>query len=253
MTERIERLILGSSSPYRHALLASSGLTFERLAPLCKEEQIADEHPATRAKGRARLKALSIATKNPGALVIGADQVLEFNGQALGKVDEPAAALSRLEAMAGTVHLLHSAWTLAYLPRAGSRQLDKARRGIHELSEPGLGSGSQVKEREVINGLLVENHLTTVTMTMRKMTPGELKSYVETDEWRGSAGCYKFEEVGRNLFIDQSVDETAIIGLPLVAILGRLRTLGINPLLKARPPWTVAGLARTDTATRSNS
>ena len=210
--------------------------------------------PRLLATGRARLKVLSVAAENPGALVIGADQVLEFEGQALGKLGDSGAALKRLQTMAGTTHFLHSAWSLAYLPRRTSEKPNaektkSAKTSIVSLtgepSPPTLPAArNQVGAAnfETIKDILVEDHLTTVSMTMRDLVPEELHSYLERDEWQGSVGCYKFEEVGRNLFQSHSVDETAIIGLPMDDILKRLRVLGINPLLQPTPPWSISGL-----------
>jgi septum formation protein len=75
---------------------------------------------------------------------------------------------------------------------------------------------------------------------MRPLTPAELDAYIATGEWRGSVGCYQFENRGAHLFESVNADHSAIVGLPLQLLLRELRRLGINALVQPHGPWTLS-------------
>ena len=102
-------LVLGSTSPYRRALLARLRLAFSVHAPMVDETAQAGEAPAALALRLALQKANDVATRHPAAVVIGADQVAELDGQAIGKPGSHANAVAQLQAMRGRLVLFHSA------------------------------------------------------------------------------------------------------------------------------------------------
>src|SRR5690606_14571043 len=119
----------------------------------------------------------------PQSLVIGADQVLAFRGQAIGKVSHRDEARAQLEAFAGQRHELLSAYCL--------------------VAAADLGFATP----------LVAVGLVEVPMQMRPLTAPEIESYLDTGEWQGTVGCYQFENRGVNLFTAAGGDSSAIIGL----------------------------------------
>ncbi len=204
---KINRLVLASTSRFRRVLLEQSGIQVFGIAPQCHEESIVHEDPLQTARLRAEAKALSVGSSNENVIVIAADQVLEFQGQAFGKADNEAEARLRLREFSGQVHRLHSAFSLA----------------LYEA------------HRE--QGTLLTTQLVTATLGMRALTEEELTAYLATGEWEGCAGCYQYENKGAQLFDWVDGDHTTIIGLPVLTLLSELRKLGINTLTQSVGPW----------------
>lgn len=210
MSSTIKRLILASQSPFRRALLQSTGLAFEAETAPIDENKVLGRIPKELAERRSLAKAMAVAALHPEALVIGADQVLSLDGDAFDKVKTAQDAVERLQSMAGRTHYLHSGLALVYAARD---------------QEP------KVLASEVVD----------VPMRMRKLSLAEINAYVRTQEWQGSVGCYQYENRGIHLF-EGSVpggDQSTIVGLPLGRLLHLLRVLGVNCLVQASPPWSL--------------
>lgn len=188
------KLILGSTSRFRRALLDRLGLSYEVMAPNFEENPPPGGEPREIARSFAEGKARSIQA-NVGQWVIGCDQVAEMNGLILNKataLDECRTQLSRLS---GNTHSLHSAVA--------------------------LWSPSE-------NRLLEET--VTVKLKMRSLDPAIVDRYVELDKPIGSAGGYFFEGRGIGLFEEVSGgDDSAIVGLPLMSLCRLLRQAGLEP------------------------
>ena len=90
----LPRLILASSSAYRRELLGRLHLPFEAISPDIDETPHAGETPEGTALRLAREKAAAVARDNPGALVIGSDQVATLDGLQIGKPGDHARALA---------------------------------------------------------------------------------------------------------------------------------------------------------------
>jgi len=204
----VKKLILASQSPFRRALLTASGIDFTVAVADVDEYAITAVSPGEVSLKRAEAKALAVAAQHPGCLVIGADQVLSLGDQMFDKASERATARQRLLALSGHTHHLHSGFVLAY-GRADQTPLTLTRR------------------------------LVSAAMTMRPLTEGEIEAYLDTDEWRGSVGCYQYENRGVQLFTKVDADHSTIIGLPLLPLLEELRALGVNPLQQPLPPWVL--------------
>lgn len=210
---KINRLLLASTSPYRLALLKQAGLVVTAQKPDCDESSISAENPKALAQARSEGKGLSVAVtkENAPALVIAADQVLDFQGQPYGKADTRQQAFERLRLFAGKEHALHSAYCLVhYDPAAGIRRILRSR-------------------------------VVTATLRMRALSNDEIEAYLNTGEWEGCAGCYQYENQAVQLFDDVKGDMSTIIGLPIPALVKDLRELGINPLLNPKGPWAIDG------------
>ncbi len=208
----VAQLVLASQSPFRKALLASTGLAFAvEVAPV-DEATVQNADPRALALGRARLKGAAVARQRlrqggGGALVIGADQVLSFEGGTFDKAKTEAEATARLRQLAGKTHYLHSAVTLS------------------------LAAEAAVLERAAF--------VVDVPMTMRALSDAEIAAYVRFGEWRGAVGCYQFENRGIQLFDGVDSDWSSIVGLPLQPLLKALRALGVEGLAAPEPPWHV--------------
>jgi septum formation protein len=187
--------VLASTSRFRRALLDRLGLPYEVKRP--DFEEIAPEGmaPADVARAFAEGKARSVEAL-PGQWVIGSDQVPEIAGRTLRKAESLDDCRAQLAELAGCTHALHTAVVL--------------------LSK-------------TTGALLAET--VTVELSMRALDAAAIARYVELDRPVGSAGGYFFEGRGICLFDDvRGGDESAIVGLPLLALCRLLRKAGLEPL-----------------------
>jgi septum formation protein len=195
-------LILASSSETRLRLLQAAGLDVTSYNPRIDEVAIRDSLTAEGASPRdiadalAEMKARKIAEREQGALVLGCDQVLEFDRKVWGKPQTPDEALQQLLAFRGKSHKLLSAVVL------------------YDAGKP------------------IWRHVGEVKLTMRMMSDDWLKAYVARN-WesiRHSVGGYKLEEEGIRLFLTIEGDYFTILGLPLLPLLGYLGERGFIDL-----------------------
>ena len=105
-------LILASSSPRRRQLLELIGLPFQVVPPSTDEQPRTGEEPISFAQRAAREKALEVANRQHGQLVLGADTVVEIDRTILGKPGSPDVAEEMLRSLSGREHLVHTAITL---------------------------------------------------------------------------------------------------------------------------------------------
>ena len=94
-------LVLGSTSRYRSELLSRLGLPFTVDAPQVDETPRPDESPRALAWRLAEAKAREVARRHPTAIVIGADQVADLDGEPLGKPGTHERARAQLQRMRG--------------------------------------------------------------------------------------------------------------------------------------------------------
>ncbi|MCC6597194.1 MAG: Maf family protein [Alphaproteobacteria bacterium] len=190
------RLILASQSRARQEMLHAAGLVFESIPAQIDEEALTrkwqGEGVAAQdiAEKLAEEKAVYIARTNPGALVIGADQVLECGGVLLSKALDAGEAREKLRALRGKTHHLISAFTL-------------------------------VRDGEI---LCAETQ--SARLTMRDFDEGFLESYCQKagDALTKNVGAYALEGPGVHLFEKIEGDYFTILGLPLLPLLKQLRT-----------------------------
>jgi septum formation protein len=191
------RLILGSGSAYRRELLSRLHLPFEAVSPDIDETPLAGETPEVTAMRLARAKAEVIASRAPGALVIGSDQVATLDGIQIGKPGSHDKALQQLQFMRGRTVVFHTALCLVDT-RAGHTE----------------------------NSVQLRNVQTFVTF--RDLSDRELDAYLRIEQPYDCAGSAKNEGLGIAL-IDriESDDPTALTGLPLIALTTMLRNAGV--------------------------
>ena len=187
-------LILGSTSPYRKALLQRLGLSFETVNPGVDETPLAGEKPADLARRLARAKAQAVAARHPEAVVIGSDQVADLHGSALGKPGTHDRATAQLRQMSGQTAVFHTALCVTCLA-TGFEQVEVA----------------------------------AVRVVFRSLDDLEIERYLLAEQPYDCAGSAKSEGLGIALLerID-SDDPTALIGLPLMRTCKMLRAAGIS-------------------------
>lgn len=192
-------LVLGSTSRYRRELLERLRLPFSVDAPQVDETPRPGEAPAALAQRLALEKAQDVAARHPGAVVIGADQVAELDGQAIGKPGTHARAVAQLQAMRGRQVMFHTA-VVVLRPATGFAQ-----------------------------GLLAP-----VAVQFRDLQDHEIEHYLRLERPYDCAGSAKCETLGIALLERiASDDPTALIGLPLMRTCALLRAAGIDPLASA--------------------
>ncbi|MDQ3037568.1 MAG: Maf family nucleotide pyrophosphatase [Myxococcota bacterium] len=166
-------------------------MPYEAVAPDCDEDAIRTDSPDETARLRAIAKAVSVARERPDALVIGADQVVDLDGELLGKPGSAEGARAQLGRLAGRVHRLITA--VAF----------------------------------VVRGNRPEVALDVHRMSVRPLDEAEIGRYVAADDPAWCAGSYKVESLGIALFDRiEGDDATAIVGLPLMAVCSMLRRSG---------------------------
>lgn len=194
------RIVLASSSRYRRELLERLHLPFEVMVPELDETALPGESPRATALRLAQTKALAVAARAPGAVVIGSDQVADLDGEPLGKPHTHERAVEQLTRMQGRLVVFHTA--LAVVDAAGGVQA------------------------EVVPTLL----------RMRPLSPETIEAYLRLEQPYDCAGAAKIEKMGIALVeaVD-STDPTALIGLPLVRLCSLLAAAGV-PVLPGLHP-----------------
>ena len=192
----IPRLILGSTSTYRRELLSRLQRPFEVVSPQVTETARPGEQAAELALRLALEKAHEVAGRHRDAVVIGADQVADLNGVALGKPGTHARAVEQLQALRGQRVVFHTAVAVVC-----------------------LASG------------YAQARMATAVVRFRDLTDAEIERYLVLDQPYDCAGSAKCESLGIALLDSiESDDPTALIGLPLIRTSALLRDAGIDVL-----------------------
>jgi len=192
-------LILASGSATRAQMLRDAGIPFDQIPGRIDEESVKHSAKAEglsasdTAEMLAELKAQQISRKQPGGLVLGADQILEVDGRFLSKPDDRAAAREQLWDLRGREHRLV---TSAVLVRDGTR----------------LWHATQIAR-----------------LTLRAFTEDALDQWLDHagDAVTSSVGGYQIEGPAAQLFARIHGDWFAILGLPLLPLIGILVEHGV--------------------------
>ena len=186
-------LILGSTSPYRRALLSRLGLPFQTVSPEVDETPRPGEAPVDMALRLAREKAASVTRRHPQAIVIGSDQVADLHGEPLGKPGNHERAVIQLARLSGQTVVFQTA-----------------------LSVQCLESGFE------------QSAVAAVRVVFRDLGADEIERYLRAEQPYDCAGSAKSEGLGIALLaqIDND-DPTALIGLPLIRTCQMLRAAGL--------------------------
>lgn len=189
----MQPLVLGSTSPFRKALLEKLGLAFTADAPDTDETSRPGEGPQALVSRLAEAKARSVGARYPHALVIGSDQVACVDGRILGKPGDRAGAVAQLTAVSGKSVTFYTG--LCLLNTATGR----AQVGVEPM-----------------------------VVRFRALERTQIDRYIERDQPFGCAGSFRSEGFGVTLFSAlEGRDPNALVGLPLILLVDMLAKEGV--------------------------
>ena len=180
-------IILASKSKVRKKILDENNIN-NRVEPsnvdedLIKESLLKDKAtPTIISKNLAELKANKVSLKNIDAIVLGADSVIDLEGQLISKPESREEAFEILKKLNGKKHNLVSSVCISK------------------------------------NGSMIWNYSDKATLTMKNLNDNELKNYLSkiSDEALYAYNVYQVEGEGKNLFSKINGDENTIMGLPI--------------------------------------
>jgi septum formation protein len=192
-------LVLASASPTRQAMLKAAGVSFTTSPASLDEASLMHEligngaDAATVAATLAQQKAVMVSRRSPHETVLGGDSVLSLGSEILGKCHDLAALKALLLKMSGRSHHLVSSAALAR------------------------------------DGHVFWHHTARVRMAVRHLSEAFVDAYLarEGEALLGSAGGYRFEGLGAQLFEQVEGDYFSILGMPLLPVLAELRAQGL--------------------------
>jgi septum formation protein len=189
------RLVLASASPARLTLLRQAGLTPEVVVSDIDESSVTAPRVGELVALLAAAKAGAVAKQETDALVVGADSLLEFRGQALGKPADARDARDRWQRMSGKSGVLHTGQALW----------------------------------DVRDGQVVSRDVTVVSTTVHfaAPTPQEIEAYLATGEPLAVAGAFTLDGLGAPFVRRVDGDPAAVVGLSLATLRTQLAKRGL--------------------------
>ena len=191
------KIILASKSGVRKKILNKNGIDCEVFPSIINEDEVilslisTGANPLLISKNLAELKSNKISSKSPDQIVLGADSVIDLEGELISKPTSREEALQILQKLNGKKHQLISSVSISK------------------------------------NGSMIWNHTDAATLTMKKLNLDQIKSYLKkVDDIKLYAyGVYQIEANGRSLFSKIEGDEDTIMGLPIKKIKEYLNNL----------------------------
>ena len=183
-------IILASKSKVREEILKKNGIQCEVFPSNIDEDPVKESllnegaSPEIISKNLAELKANKVSQKNYDVLVLGADSVIDLDGELISKPENRIEAFNILKKLNGKKHSLISSVCISR------------------------------------NGSMTWNYTDKAHLTMKNFSDNQLRKYLEkiTDEALYAYNVYQIEGEGRNLFTSIDGDENTIMGLPIVDI-----------------------------------
>jgi septum formation protein len=191
-----EVLVLASQSASRKAMLEAAGVAFEARAAAVDEAELKREligvPGADVATILAEAKAIGVSLAMPGRLVLGGDSLVTVAGRQFDKPVSRASAAEHLAFFSGQTMALSSAVVL------------------------------------VRDGVVTWRHVETARLKVRRLSPAFIDAYLD-QEWPAVAACvgvFRIEARGVQLFEAIEGSHFTVLGMPLLALLGALRSCG---------------------------
>lgn len=185
------KLVLASGSPRRRALLSAAGLSFSVLESRLHERRRPGEATAEFALRMARDKAAAVSRRLVDAIVLGADTVVEIDGQILGKPKNDEDARAMLKMLSGRTHLVVTAFAIA---RGG----------------------------EFLEAAAVESRV-----RFRELGAAEIDAYIASGDPFDKAGSYGIQNHGAGFIVSVEGSRDNVMGLPVSEVLAALARYGV--------------------------
>lgn len=186
------KLLLASASPRRRELLNSLGIAFEVVTASVVENEERGTPPRRMVADNAALKADWVASRNPGAVVLGADTTVALGDEALNKPADLASATRMLRRLSGRTHRVFTGVAL----RQDERNLRLDDVAVAEV-------------------------------TFKPLSDAEINAYLERVHVLDKAGAYAIQENGEMLVSSYTGELSTIVGLPLSLVKQFLTRAGL--------------------------
>jgi septum formation protein len=184
------KVILASNSSIRKKILEDSGISFEVVPSEVSEEDLKQSISSDNFKdfclALAKAKALDVSNRKKNAYVIGSDQICCHGDEIFSKPLTKENCFITLSKLSGNTHYQNCGISICK------------------------------------NGKEIWSHYAQAALTMKSLSDSEIKDYIQKDEPFMACGAYRFESLGKNLFISTKGDETTIQGLTLNPIINFL-------------------------------
>jgi septum formation protein len=185
------RVVLASASPRRRDLLSLIGIAHEVRPANIDETMRPREAPRRYAERLAREKASAISTRDPDLITIGADTVVVINRKVLGKPADPGDAARMLRMLSGREHTVITAVAVS-------------------------------------RGRKLRSAIEEVRVKFRRLRGDEIDEYIAMGEPMDKAGAYGIQGYGATIVERIEGDYFAVMGLPLVRLVGLMRDVGVR-------------------------
>ena len=177
------KIVLASKSGVRKEILSKNNIKFDVFPSNINESEVKESliangaSPLLIAKNLAELKANKVSLKKPDQIVLGADSVIDLDGELISKPNDRNEALNILQKLNGKSHKLISSVCISK------------------------------------NGSMIWNYTDSSTLTMKQLNLDQIKGYLEKiqDEKLFSYGVYQIEADGKSLFSEIKGDENTIM------------------------------------------
>ena len=184
------RIILASKSDVRKEILKKNKIDCDVEPSNVDEDEVKaamlneNATPTLISKNLAELKANKVSNKNPDRIVLGADSVIDFEGELISKPKSRQEALEILMRLNGKKHQLISSVCISK------------------------------------NGAMIWNYTDTSSLTMKELNLDQIRSYLKKvdDKKLYAYGVYQIESGGKDLFLKIDGDKDSIMGLPIKKI-----------------------------------
>ena len=184
------KIILASNSSIRKKILEDSGISFEVVPSEVEEEELKQSLSSNNFReyclALAKAKALDVSNKKKNAYVIGSDQICSYGEEIFSKPLTKENCFKTLSKLSGNTHYQNCGISICK------------------------------------NGKEIWSHYAQAALTMKSLSDREIRDYIDEDEPFMACGAYRFESLGKNLFLTTKGDETTIQGLTLNPIINFL-------------------------------
>ena len=184
------KIILASNSSIRQKILEDSGISFEVVPSEVEEEELKQSLSGNNFReyclALAKAKALDVSNKKKNAYVIGSDQICCYGEEIFSKPLTKENCFKTLSKLSGNTHYQNCGISICK------------------------------------NGKEIWSHYAQAALTMKSLSDTDIRDYIDKDEPFMACGAYRFESLGKDLFLATKGDETTIQGLTLNPIINFL-------------------------------